>query len=98
MHPNDITADRHEGVTLQLYISDVESVDNVSIVVEDRIYHGATEDGSHFTFALKEIKRAKTKPYTADVFDSSDLIGTISFKVKGKTATVKDDFNFDDEF
>lgn len=97
MHPNEITADRHEGVTLQLYISAVESMADVSIVIEDRSYQGKTSDGLHFTFLLKEIKRAKTKPYTADVFDSSDLIGTISFKVKGKTATVKDDFNFDDD-
>ena len=33
-----------------------------------------------------------------DVFDGSDLAGGISFKVRGKTATIKDDFDFGDEF
>ena len=95
MHPDDITADRHEGVTLTLYISDVESENNIRLVIDDIAYQGVSKDGSHFVFHLKDIKRAKTKPYSADVFDASDLIGSISFKVKGKTATVKDDFNFD---
>lgn len=94
----EIIADRRDGVTLHLYISDVDSPDNISLVIEDKLYHGASEDGSHYTFHLKDIKRAKTKPYTADVFDGSDLIGSISFKVKGKTATVKDDFDFGDNF
>lgn len=98
MRPDDITADRHDGVTLNLYISDVDSLDNISLVVEDKPYQGKSEDGIHYSFGLKEIRRAKTKPYTADVFDGSDLIGSISFKVKGKTATVKDDFDFGDEF
>jgi hypothetical protein len=98
IHPDDITADRHDGVTLNLYISDVESVDNINLVIEDKPCQGESEDGTHYTFRLKDIKRAKTKPYTADVFDGSDLIGSVSFKVKGKTATVKDDFDFGDEF
>ena len=98
IHPDDITADRHDGVTLNLYISDVESPNNISLVIEDKPYQGKSEDGSHYTFGLKDIKRAKTKPYTADVFDGADLIGSVSFKVRGKTATVKDDFDFGDEF
>lgn len=98
IHPDNITADRHDGVTLNLYISDVEWPDNISLVIEDKPYQGKSKDRTHFTFGLKDIKRAKTKSYTADVFDGPDLIGSISFKVRGKTATVKDDFDFDDEF
>jgi hypothetical protein len=98
MRPDDITADRYEGVTLNLYISDVDSPDNISLVVEDKPYRGKSEDGIHYTFGLADIKRAKMKPYTADVFDGSDLIGSISFKVKGKAATVKADFDFGDDF
>lgn len=98
IHPDDITADRHDGVTLNLYISDVESPANISLVIEDKPYQGKSEDETHYTFGLRDIKRAKAKPYTADVFDGPDLIGSISFKVKGKTATVKDDFDFGDEF
>ena len=98
VHPDDIITDRRDGVALNLYISDVESPDNISLVIEDKIYKGKSEDGTHYTFALKDIKRAKAKPYTVDVFDGSDLIGSVSFRVRGKTATVKDDFDFGDEF
>lgn len=98
IHPDDITADRHDGVTLNLYISDVKTSENIRLVIEDKIYQGISEDESHYTFELKDIKRAKTKPYTADVFDGADLIGSVSFRVKGKTATIKDDFDFGDEF
>ena len=98
MHPDDITVDRHDGVALNLYISDIDCQDNVILVIEDKQYKGSSDDGTHYTFELNDIKRAKTKPYTADIFDGSDLIGGISFKVKGKTATVKDDFDFGDEF
>lgn len=98
LHPDDIIADRRDGVTLNLYVSDVELPDNISLVIEDKRYQGKSEDGAHYTFVLKDIKRAKTKPYTADVFDGSDLIGGVFFKVKGKTATVKDDFDFGNEF
>ncbi len=98
IHPDDIIADRHSGVTLTLYISDVEYPDNVRIVVDEKTYQGKTENGAHFVFELTDIKRVKTKPFNADVFDASDLIGTVSFKVKSKTATVKDDFDFGDDF
>lgn len=98
LNSDEIVADRHDGVTLSLYVSDVESQDNVTLVIENKQYKGTSVDGTHYTFALKEIKRAKMKPYTADVFDGSDLIGSISFKVKGKTATVKDDFDFGEDF
>lgn len=94
IHPDKITADRHDGVTLNLYISDVESPNNIRLVIEDKPYIGISEDESHYTFELKDIKRAKTKPYTADVFDGADLIGSVSFNVKGKAATIKDDFDF----
>jgi len=98
LHPDNITADRHDGVTLNLYISDVESPDKISLVMEDKSYQGKSEDGLHYTFGLKDIKRAKMKPYIADVFDGADLVGSVSFKVRGKTATIKDDFDFGDEF
>lgn len=76
----------------------MESPNNISLVLEDKPYQGKSEDGLHYIFELKDVKRAKIKPYTADVFDGADLIGSISFKVRGKTATVKDDFDFGDEF
>lgn len=98
IHPDDITADRNNGVTLNLYISDVESPSSISLVIENKAYQGESEDGTHYTFLLKDIKRSKMKPYMADVFDGADLIGNVSFRVRGKSATVKEDFNFGDEF
>ena len=98
MHPDDITSDRRKGVALSLYISDVESPDEIRLMIDDKTYAGMTEDGTHFHFTLNDIKRAKSKPYTGDVLEGSDLIGSVSFKVKGKTATVKDDFDFGDDF
>ncbi len=98
IRPDEIIADRYDGVTLKLYISDAEEPDSISLVIEDRRYTGLSEDGTHYTFELRDIKRAKTKPYTADIFDGSDLLGSVSFKVRGKIAKVKDDFDFGDGF
>lgn len=98
LHPDNIVADRHSGVSLSLYISDVESPDDISLMIEDKRYVGTSEDGSHYTFELKDIKRSKNKPYEGEVFDGEDLLGGVSFKVKGKTATIKSDFDFDEDF
>lgn len=93
MNPENIAADRHAGTNVSLYISDVDSPNEVRLRIDEKTYRGATTDGTHFAFILQDIKRAKAKPYTADVFDGSDLIGSISFSVKGKTAVIKDDFD-----
>lgn len=90
VQPDKIQLDRHKGVTLQLYISDTNS-SSISIDLNDKRYAGTSHDGKHFTFALSDIKRAKD--YTVEVYDAEDLIGTIIFTVKGKTATVNDDFD-----
>ena len=98
LHPDDITADRHSGVTLDLYISEVSLPYKVVIIIEDKHYVGKSEDNSHYSFALEDIKRARTKPYEAEVFDGEDLIGNITFKVKGKAAKLNDDFDFGEDF
>ena len=98
LHPDDITVDRRSGVTLDLYISEVSSPNKVSLIIEERRYVGKSEDNSHYSFALEDIKRARTKPYEAEVFDGEDLIGNITFKVKGKTAKLNDDFDFGEDF
>lgn len=98
LNPNEIIADRKTGVKLTLYISDVNSNTQISIVCEDTKYIGKQLDDSHYVFEIENIKRAKTKPYKADVFDGSDLVGSIEFKVKGKTATMNEDFDFGSDF
>ncbi len=98
IHPEDIVANRHTGTSLVIYISEVQYMDKISLVIGENHIPGTTEDGIHYTFILKDIKRSRIEPYNADVFDGMDLIGSVSFKVKGKTATIKDDFNFDEDF
>lgn len=98
LHPDDITVDRHIGVTLDLYVSELSSPDKVSLIIEESRYFGKSEDKSHYSFELDNIKRARITPYTADVFDGEDLIGSISFKVRGKAAKLNDDFDFDEDF
>lgn len=90
VQPDKIMLDRRKGVSLTLYISETSS-SKISIVLDDKRYDGSTDNGQHFTFAMTDIKRAKD--YTVDVYDSEDLIGTIKFTVKGKAATVNDDFD-----
>ncbi len=98
MHPNDIIADRHVGVMLELYISNVEDANNMTIHIDGKMYRGRMLDETHYVFELKDIKRTKSVPYTADVFDGDSLIGSTSFNVIGKAAIVKDEFNFGDDF
>ena len=86
----NIIANR-DGVLLQLYISDVEQKDNVSLIINDKRYYANREDETHFSFCLVDIKRAKT--YTAEVFDGDDIIGNITFTVKGKLGNRNDDFD-----
>ncbi len=96
LNPERIIADHKSGTPLDLYISDVDLTKGVRVEVGDKSYPGEAIDDTHFTFKLKDIKRAKQ--YEADVFEGEDLIGKITFKVKGKAAKIKDDFGFDNEF
>ena len=91
MKPDSILVDRHSGVLLNVYISDVESTNNVSVVLNGKRYAGKASDETHYSFELSDIKRAKK--YSADVYDGSDLIGKIDFTAKGKTGSVNSDFD-----
>jgi hypothetical protein len=91
MKPDSIVVDRHAGVMLGVYISDVDNENNVSIILNGKRYAGKASDSTHFSFALDDIRRAKK--YSADVYDGSDLIGKIDFTVKGKTGSVNSDFD-----
>ena len=91
MKPDSIVVDRHTGVTLDVYISDVDNENNISIILNGKRYAGKASDGTHFGFVFDDIRRAKK--YSADVYDGSDLIGKIDFTVKGKTGSVNSDFD-----
>ena len=98
INPDEIIADRKKGVMFTLYISNVSSADQISIICEDNKYHGRCVDETHYEFEIDTIKRTRNKPYKAEVYDGSDLIGNIEFKVKGKTGTINDDFDFGSDF
>lgn len=61
------------------------------VVLNGNRYNAQATDKTHFTVHLHDIKRSKK--YLADVYDGNDLIGKIGISVKGKTATVNDDFD-----
>lgn len=92
LNSDSIQSDRHIGTTINLYISDVEHSGNVSIVIADKSYPAVCKDATHYSVLLDDYKRAK-KNVSAAVYDGEDLIGNISFEIKGRTATVKNDFD-----
>lgn len=92
LNPDSIQSDRHAGTTINMYISDVEHSGNVSVVISDKHYPAICKDATHFSVVLDDFKRAK-KDIIASVYDGEDLIGNVSFEIKGRTATVKNDFD-----
>ncbi len=86
-----LQADRHKGTLVELYISDVEQINNVYIVAEGNKYTAKSKDSTHYDVLLDDIKRAKE--YSADVFDGDDLIGNIKLAIKGKTASINSEFD-----
>lgn len=92
LNPDSIMSDRHVGTAINLYISDVENGDRISIVIGDKPYPATCNDATHYTVLLSDYKRAK-KNVSAAVYDGDDLIGNVVFEIKGRTATVKSDFD-----
>lgn len=91
LNADSIMSDRHVGTRVGLYISDVEHQNNVVLVIGDKSYPVERIDDSHFSVLLYDQKRAK-KAISATIFDGEDLIGNIEFDIKGRTATMNDDF------
>ena len=92
LEPDSIQSDRHTGTTINLYISDVENTGNVSVMIGDRHYLATCKDATHYSVLLDDYKRAK-KNISATIYDGENLIGNINFEIKGRTATVKNDFD-----
>lgn len=86
-----LVADRHKGATVELYVSDVENQNNVSVVVEGVKYKAVAKDKKHYTVVATEIKRQKE--CSAEIFDGNSLIGKVGLKIKGRTASVNSDFD-----
>lgn len=84
-------ADRHIGTTIELYISDVENQNGISLVIEGNRYDATAKDKTHYTVVATEIKRQKE--CSAEIFDGNSLIGKIELRIKGRTASVNTDFD-----
>ncbi len=89
---DSIYCDRRTGTTIHLYISDVENVKNVSVVIGENRYIATGSDKTHYDVQLVDMRRAK-KNTAAAVYDGDDLIGNICFDIKGKTAVISNDFD-----
>ena len=89
---DSIYCDRRTGTTIHLYISDVENVKNVSVVIGENRYIATGSDKTHYDVQLVDMRRAK-KNTAAAVYDGDDLIGNICFDIKGKTAAISNDFD-----
>ena len=91
LNENELKADRHDGTYVELYISNIENKENVSLVIEGTRYKAIGKDATHYAVWLTEIRRQKT--CTAEIFDGNDLIGTKELIIKGKTASVNSEFD-----
>lgn len=94
INSDNIIADRKIGTTVHLYVSDVDNQQNVNIVIGDNKYHATRVDATHYTVLMPDIKRSKI--CKADIYDGDNLVGSIEFKVKGKSGNVNS--GFDSEF
>lgn len=88
---DSLIADRHMGTTIELYISDVQNKNDISVVIEGNKYAATAKDKTHYTVVATEIKRQKE--CSAEVFDGDCLIGKANLKIKGRTASVNTDFD-----
>lgn len=91
INTDTLIADRHKGTTVELYISDIENQNNVSVVIEGVKYKAIVKDKKHYTIVATEIKRQKE--CSVEVFDGNSLIGKVELKIKGRTASVNSDFD-----
>jgi hypothetical protein len=94
LNSDNIQADRKQGTTVQIYISDVDNPNNISLVIGSTKYKAVVDDSTHYTVHLEDIRRSKT--CKADIYDGDNLLGNVEFKIKGKSGSV--DSEFDSEF
>ena len=91
INEDSLFADRHIGTTIELYISDVENQNGISLVIEGDRYDATAKDKTHYIVVATEIKRQKE--CSAEIFDGNSVVGKIELKIKGRTASVNTDFD-----
>ena len=92
LNDDEVYCDRRLGTTIQLYISDADNTQSISVVIDEKRYAAKGSDKTHYEVNLYDMRRAK-KNVSAAIYDGDDLIGTVHFDIKGKMATVNNDFD-----
>jgi len=92
LNADEVYCDRRLGTTIQLYISDADNTQSISVVIDEKRYAAKGSDKTHYEVNLYGMRRAK-KNVSAAIYDGDDLIGTVHFDIKGKMATVNNDFD-----
>ena len=69
-------------------------MENVRLILKGKTYQAKCIDENHYSFSLSDIKRSGK--YTAEVYDGTNLIGNITFTVKGAVGSTNS--GFDDLF
>jgi len=83
-----ITVDSRTGTEINIFIN--SSANEVSVVMNGKVYQANQSDSNHYNVKLPDLKRAGS--YLADVYSVDDLIGTITIKAQGKSGKVNDTF------
>ncbi len=94
LNADRLQADRKLGTIVKLYISDVENINGVSMVVNGTRYSAQSDDQTHYSVTLSDIRRSKK--CKAEVYDGDDLLGSVDLTITGKSGNV--DKSFDSEF
>ena len=94
LNPDNIVVERKKGISFTLYISDIESTNQVKIVMNGKSYIAECTDKTHYKVINPDIKRSGK--YAADIFDGENLIGTVTINVKGAVGSANS--GFDDLF
>lgn len=86
----NIVSDFKEGSVVMLFVNKGIS-QNVALQVDGERFTGVKVDDNHYRINVSNMKRAKT--YSADVYVGDSLITRLDITTKGKSASVKSDFD-----
>ena len=79
----DIRADRKTGTIFVVFISEVENPSNISVIIGGERFVAKPLSSTHFEVTMPKQKRSK-KDVFAEVYDGEDLVGNLTFEIKGK--------------
>jgi hypothetical protein len=87
---NDVvTVDYRTGTEIELFFN--STVQNVSMVLNEKSYPATQIDSNHFAVKLPDINKAGE--YSAEVYAGDNMIGRVLVKTQGKSAKVNGAFD-----